>query len=529
MGPQSFLPVSSGASSSTHSVTSSTVPLRTTAATTAGTQRSTSAPRAASHNRTTSNASRVARELQNNLLPALFAPPTDPYLPCHSRHFASRWPQQQQPQQQQQSQQPQQQRQPDTQATPIVSVEETLTGLVTNLISSLNPNRGSHASTATAATILNSTQGQQEREQLESQDSSRASSQQQEQQQIAHSRLTSLLQGTLDSSFNHNDESIADFFRSLGQDFNIEEEAGLFSDLFAILTRQLTISDFIVIFLGNHQPIRKLYSPLKSFVRDKILEGKEGSEENIRAAVEGILNNFHDDITEMAGIVVARDDIDFAASTRIAAADEDSIDDDSNGSYTSASANVLESMDVEEGEPSSPGVHDLPNSHLVDVHNPGISQDSGDSYWKNGEAAENVDWHSIVPQEWVSVITGDGARQRRQAAENTMQLFSEAYLSGVPKKRRKLMKERSGESSFPPGSELGMDLSESIRIAADELDIQPITSFQELNADLASNNNLLGAYKEEIKDTISKKLSEDPNFSPNKYPNAEKYFGSGKK
>ena len=47
----------------------------------------------------------------------------------------------------------------------------------------------------------------------------------------------------------------------------------------------------------------------------------------------------------------------------------------------------------------------------------------------------SADWHSAVPQDWVPVIHRDVDRQRRTGAQPP---FSDAYLNGMPAKRRKV-------------------------------------------------------------------------------------------
>ncbi|KAG8313344.1 Large proline-rich protein bag6 [Homalodisca vitripennis] len=49
---------------------------------------------------------------------------------------------------------------------------------------------------------------------------------------------------------------------------------------------------------------------------------------------------------------------------------------------------------------------------------------------------EVMGWQNALPSEWVPIISQDSQRQRRQSPQGP---FSDAYLSGMPSKRRKLI------------------------------------------------------------------------------------------
>ena len=92
-------------------------------------------------------------------------------------------------------------------------------------------------------------------------------------------------------------------------------------------------------------------------------------------------------------------------------------------------------MDVEEGVVNgrgpTPGVPQIPREVLS-----GLAPPPRPDHRDNVEVAlGSSDWHSAVPTDWVPIIARDVVRQRRTGAQPP---FSDAYLSGMPAKRRKV-------------------------------------------------------------------------------------------
>ncbi|XP_025206155.1 large proline-rich protein bag6-B isoform X2 [Melanaphis sacchari] len=122
------------------------------------------------------------------------------------------------------------------------------------------------------------------------------------------------------------------------------------------------------------------------------------------------------------------------------------------------------------------------------------------------------DWHHNVPSEWVPVIARDSQRQRRQG---TQPPYSDAYLSGMPNKRRKIV-----TSSKPQGS-LSQIIANNLEVAMGAagvaINTEVITS---AGADTAVQN----AYTERIRTFGRSGLDTHPDFCPIRYPNASKFF-----
>ncbi|KAF7227592.1 large proline-rich protein BAG6 isoform X1 [Nothobranchius furzeri] len=125
---------------------------------------------------------------------------------------------------------------------------------------------------------------------------------------------------------------------------------------------------------------------------------------------------------------------------------------------------------------------------------------------------ESETWAAVVPPEWVPIIRCDMMTQRKMKAQPPL---SDAYLHGMPAKRRK-----TGQGS---GSLLS--LSDAVSQAARTAGVRPITSVEQLQGDLETEE-VKEAYSEQVKADVKKRLREDPDFSPQKFPNAHRAFSS---
>ncbi|XP_042305918.1 large proline-rich protein BAG6 isoform X2 [Sceloporus undulatus] len=125
-------------------------------------------------------------------------------------------------------------------------------------------------------------------------------------------------------------------------------------------------------------------------------------------------------------------------------------------------------------------------------------------------APETEPWAASVPPEWVPIIREDIQTQRKLKQQPPL---SDAYLSGMPAKRRKTMQ----------GEGPQLLLSEAVNKAAKVAGVKPLTSTESLNRDLAEPA-LQEGYRQQLKSDLQKRLQADPSFTPQRFPNAQQVF-----
>jgi len=69
-------------------------------------------------------------------------------------------------------------------------------------------------------------------------------------------------------------------------------------------------------------------------------------------------------------------------------------------------------------------------------------------------------------------------------------------------------------------------ISEALKRAAQRAGAQPTTSQSQLAEDVADSPSLSTAFQQEMNSAISRRLDNDSDYMPEKYPNTEKFFKS---
>uniref|UniRef100_A0A8D8H6X0 Large proline-rich protein BAG6 n=1 Tax=Culex pipiens TaxID=7175 RepID=A0A8D8H6X0_CULPI len=152
-------------------------------------------------------------------------------------------------------------------------------------------------------------------------------------------------------------------------------------------------------------------------------------------------------------------------------------------------------------------------------------------------AVGSEQWHAHLPQNWLPVITRDIARQRRQ---NPQGPFTDAYISGMSSKRRKLIAETKPPSDVP--SLIADNVREAFHGAAiNPASVVPASavaaaaggsgvaggfpsSLSEFSSTIADDAALHSSYCEAMRASVRERLAKDPNYDAKRFPNCSKYF-----
>ncbi|XP_040261907.1 large proline-rich protein BAG6 isoform X1 [Bufo bufo] len=126
------------------------------------------------------------------------------------------------------------------------------------------------------------------------------------------------------------------------------------------------------------------------------------------------------------------------------------------------------------------------------------------------EEAGSDPWAAAVPPEWVPVIRQDIQSQRKIKQQPPL---SDAYLSGMPAKRRKTMQ---GEGPH-------LSLSEAVNRAMRYTGAKPETSTESLRREL-DNSEVQVRYREQLCQDIQKILQDNESYSPQRFPNTQRAF-----
>ncbi|XP_062454503.1 LOW QUALITY PROTEIN: large proline-rich protein BAG6 [Rhea pennata] len=128
-------------------------------------------------------------------------------------------------------------------------------------------------------------------------------------------------------------------------------------------------------------------------------------------------------------------------------------------------------------------------------------------------APESEPWAAAVPPEWVPIIREDIQSQRKVKQQPPL---SDAYLTGMPAKRRKTM-----QAEGPP-----LLLADAVGRAARATGARPLGPPESLSRELGEGP-LQEGYRQQLQADLQQRLRDDPDFSPRRFPNAQRVFNEG--
>ncbi|XP_046737981.1 large proline-rich protein BAG6 isoform X2 [Diprion similis] len=152
------------------------------------------------------------------------------------------------------------------------------------------------------------------------------------------------------------------------------------------------------------------------------------------------------------------------------------------------------------------------------------------------EGSETFPGHEAVPPDWVPIIARDGIRQRRQLqvqmqsqgmAGSGVGGFSDAYLGGMPSKRRKLIEQQKPRillSPTPNHSAVSISMERLVRDSVVRAGIEEVDGAA---AAVATDAGVRRAFGQAIRGCLHQHPQRPtaPDFpDPLRFPNATKYF-----
>uniref|UniRef100_A0A8D0Q975 Large proline-rich protein BAG6 n=1 Tax=Sus scrofa TaxID=9823 RepID=A0A8D0Q975_PIG len=360
--------------------------------------------------------------------------------------------------------------------------------------------------------------------------------------------FTSVVQGVLSSLLGSlgaragSSESIAAFIQRLSGSSNIFEPGadgalGFFGALLSLLCQNFSMVDVVMLLHGHFQPLQRLQPQLRSFFHQHYLGGQEPTPGNIRTATHTLITGLEEYVRESFSLVQVQPGVDIIR-TNLEFLQEQ---------FNSIAAHVMHCTDSGFGarllelcnqglfECLALNLHCLGGQQmeLAAVINGRIRRMS------RGVNPSLVSWLTTMmglrlqvvlehmpvgpdailryvrrvgdpPQEWVPIIQQDIQSQRKVKPQPPL---SDAYLSGMPAKRRKTMQ----------GEGPQLLLSEAVSRAAKAAGARPLTSPESLSRDLEAPE-VQESYRQQLRADIQKRLQEDPNYSPQRFPNAHRAF-----
>lgn len=125
--------------------------------------------------------------------------------------------------------------------------------------------------------------------------------------------------------------------------------------------------------------------------------------------------------------------------------------------------------------------------------------------------------------DWVPIIEADIRSMERDHNNRRQHYFSDAYLTSIPRKRRRLL--QTGPDTVPilqPASSEA--ITNLLRRAITSSASSPGGSLDHILATISNDSSVQAAYEEYIKSAVEARLRSDYDYCPEKFENSSKYF-----
>lgn len=126
--------------------------------------------------------------------------------------------------------------------------------------------------------------------------------------------------------------------------------------------------------------------------------------------------------------------------------------------------------------------------------------------------------------EWVPIIEADIDTMQQQSASSSHQpFFSDAYLSSIPRKRRRLLRANPERVLILQPSP-SQAISNLLRRAIASSNTSSVGPIEQILDEISEDVELQHAYEDYIKSAVETRLKSDYDYCPEKFENSSKYF-----
>lgn len=217
------------------------------------------------------------------------------------------------------------------------------------------------------------------------------------------------------------------------------------------------------------------------------------------------LSNFESEIENILRCGLTREDVrhymirtdeqvhETPLSTSEETMDYESIDDNTNAEASPLNNEMINSVAVEQKEANSSS----------DIEKIGAEEP----------------WRSSVPREWTPIVREDIQKQRLSSLRQRP--FSDAYLNGLPKKKRKQTMSSKNLSKQSPFKSFSVSLQEAINSTRS---VPLISERWEEIGRKAIDNDLHVKYEKEVDKMIYDRLKSDNDYNPTRFTSIDKVF-----